>query len=71
MARLSPKGTTGLVLALAVVAILLYAFPPYRWFFLISMGLGVAVAGGLYLWHRLRPIDEKDVPDSKRPLGLS
>ena len=63
------KGRTGLVVAIAVVAILLIALPAYRWFFLISLGLGLAVAGILFLWHRFRPIQEKDV-ENKKPLGL-
>ena len=65
----SLKGTAGLVIALGVVAALLIAFPAYRWFFLISVGIGLAVAGILFLWHKLRPIQEKDV-ENKRPLGL-
>jgi hypothetical protein len=68
-ARRALKGTAGLVVALSVVAILLIALPAYRWFFLISVGIGLAVAGILFLWHRLRPIREKDV-ENKRPLGL-
>src|SRR5580698_10616586 len=55
------KGPAGLVVALGVVAFLLVALPAYRWFFLISVGIGLAVAGILFLWHRLRPIEEKDV----------
>jgi hypothetical protein len=65
----SLKGTTGLVVAIGVVAVLLIALPAYRWFFLISLGLGLAVAGILFLWHRFRPIQEKDV-ENKKPLGL-
>jgi MFS family permease len=70
ISKLSPKGTVGLVLAIAVVGGLLVAFPAYRWFFLISVSIGVAVAGILFFWHRWHPIDEKDV-ENKRPLGLS
>jgi MFS family permease len=70
ISKLSSKGTIGLVLAVAVVSGLLIAFPAYRWFFLISVGIGIAVAAILYLWHRYRPIEEKDV-ENKRPLGLS
>lgn len=65
------KGTLGLVAAIAVVVALLVAFPAYRWFFLISLGLGVAVWAILHFWHRYRPIEEKDVQNPKRPLGLS
>jgi MFS family permease len=65
------KGTIGLVLAAAVVVALLVAFPAYRWFFLISLGIGLAVWGVLYFWHRFHPIEAKDVQDTKRPLGLS
>jgi hypothetical protein len=43
--------------------------PAYRWFLLISIGLGAAVAGGLYLCHKLRPVKDDDV-ENKRPLGL-
>jgi hypothetical protein len=65
----SLKGTAGLVVAIGVVAVLLIALPAYRWFFLISLGIGLAVAGILFLWHRFRPIQEKDV-ENKKPLGL-
>ncbi len=60
---------TGLIVAVAVVVILLVAFPAYRWFFLISLGIGLVVAGMLFLWHALRPIRDEDV-ENKRPLGL-
>lgn len=63
------KGGAGLTIALAAVAILLIVFPAYRWFFLISIGIGVIVAAILYFWHRFRPVKEEDV-DHKRPLGL-
>jgi len=68
--RASLKGTAGLLIAIGVVAALLISFPAYRWFFLISVGIGLTVAGILALWHRLRPIREEDV-ENKRPLGLS
>jgi MFS family permease len=67
--RAAFSGATGLIVAVAVVAIVLIAFPAYRWFFLISVGIGVVVAGILFLWHKLRPIREEDV-ENKRPLGL-
>ena len=59
-----------MVVAVAVVAILLITYPAYRWFFLISVGIGLVVAAILLLWHRLRPIREEDVVENKRPLGL-
>lgn len=65
----SIKGKTGLVVALAVVAILLISFPAYRVFFAVSVGIGLVVAGALYLWHKLRPIREEDL-ENKKPLGL-
>lgn len=64
------KGTAGLVIAVAVIVILLIAYPAYRWFFLISLGIGLGVAAILFFWHRLRPIREEDVVENKRPLGL-
>ncbi len=67
--RVSFSGATGLIVAVAVVAILLIAFPAYRWFFLISLGIGLVVAAILFLWHKFRPIREEDV-ENKRPLGL-
>jgi hypothetical protein len=52
------------------VAIVLIAFPAYRWFFLISVGIGIVVAVLLFVWHKLRPIRDEDVHHNKRPLGL-
>jgi hypothetical protein len=63
------RGATGLLAVLAVVAILLLWLPAYRWFLVISAGIGILVAGGLYLWHRFKPLKEEDV-NNKRPLGL-
>jgi len=63
------KGRTGLLAAAAIVAVLLVSFPAYRVFFLLRLGLGVVIAGGLYLYHRLRPLKEEDI-ENKRPLGL-
>ncbi len=65
----SLRGSAGLIIAVAVVAILLIALPAYRWFFLISFLIGLVIAGGLALWHKLHPIKEQDV-QPKRPLGL-
>jgi MFS family permease len=67
--RFSLRGSAGLVVAVVVVAILLILLPAYRWFFLVSVLIGLVIAGGLGLWHRLRPIKEQDV-EHKRPLGL-
>jgi uncharacterized membrane protein len=63
------KGTVALVVAIAVVAVLLIAFPVYRVFFAISLGIAIIVAVILYFWHKLRPIRPEDVED-KRPLKL-
>jgi MFS family permease len=63
------QGSAALFVAIAVVAVLLIALPAYRWFFLISVLIGLVIAGGLTLWHRLRPIKGEDV-ENKRPLGL-
>jgi hypothetical protein len=63
------KGTAGLLVAIAVVAVLLIAFPAYRLFFAVSVGIGVLVAGILFLWHKYRPLKDKDV-ENKHPLGL-
>jgi len=67
--RFGVTGSAGLIIAIAVVAILLIALPAYRLFFFISALIGVVIAGGLTLWHRLHPIEDKDV-ENKRPLGL-
>jgi hypothetical protein len=67
--KASFKGPAGLIVAVGVVAIVLIAFPAYRWFFLISLGIGIVVAGILFLWHKFRPIRDEDV-ENKRPLGL-
>jgi 4-amino-4-deoxy-L-arabinose transferase-like glycosyltransferase len=67
--RLNLKGSAALIVAIAVVAILLIALPAYRWFFLISVLIGVVIACALALWHKLHPIEEQDV-EQKRPLGL-
>ena len=63
------KGSAGLIVAVVVVAVLLIMLPAYRWFFLISVLIGLVIAGGLTLWYRLHPIKEQDV-HPKRPLGL-
>lgn len=67
---ISVKGTTGLIIAAVIVIAVLIAFPAYRVFFGISLGIGVIVAGLLYLRNKYRPITDKDI-ENKRPLGLS
>ena len=47
------RGAAGLIAVLAVVAVLLLWLPAYRWFLLISAGIGVLVAGALYVWINL------------------
>jgi MFS family permease len=72
--RVRPKASVssaaGLITAAGLVGILLIALPAYRWFFLISLGIGLVVAGILFLWYRLKPIREEDIENNKRPLGL-
>jgi MFS family permease len=63
------RGSAGLLVAILVVGVLLIALPAYRWFFLISVLIGLLIAGGLSLWHRLHPLKEDDI-EPKRPLGL-
>jgi uncharacterized membrane protein YqjE len=63
------RGSAGLLVAVSVVLILLIWLPAYRWFFLISLGIGIVVALILYLWNKYRPLNEEDV-SNKRPLGL-
>ena len=63
------KGKAGLFVAIGVVIGLLIGFPAYRWFFAISVGIGVLVAVVLFLWHKFRPVRAEDV-DDKHPLKL-
>jgi polyferredoxin len=63
------KGSTGLIIAAAIIVIVLIAFPAYRLFFGISLGIGILVACILYLRNKYRPVGDQDV-DNKRPLGL-
>jgi hypothetical protein len=64
------KGAAAGVVAAAIVAATAIWLPTYRWFLLISVGIGIGVAAALYFWHKLRPVKEDDV-ENKRPLGLS
>ena len=68
--RIRVKGTTGLLIAAAIMITVLIAFPAYRIFFAISLVIGMIVAGILYLRNKYRPIRDEDV-NNKRPLGLS
>jgi len=63
------RGTAALATAAVIVAATLIWLPAYRWFFAISVGFGLLIAGALYLWHKLRPVRDDDV-ENKRPLGL-
>ena len=63
------KGTTGLLVAAALMAVFFVYVPAYRAFFVISLGLGVVIAAILYLRNKYVPVKEEDV-ENKRPLGL-
>jgi hypothetical protein len=67
--RIKIKGRTGLLIAAAIIVAVLVAFPAYRAFFAISVGIGIIVAGILYLRNKYRPIRDEDV-ENKHPLGL-
>ena len=60
------RGKGALIVAV-VVAIVLVVW--LRWAVLIICGIGVIVAGGLYLWHKWKPLKEEDI-SNKKPLGL-
>jgi hypothetical protein len=66
---LSIRGTASLVVALAIVSVVLIFLPAYRFFFAVSVAIGLLVAGILYFWHKYKPVTEDDV-EHKRPLGL-
>lgn len=59
-----------MITAALIVAITLIWLPAYRIFLAISIGIGIVVAGGLFLWHKFRPVREDEV-NKKNPLGLS
>jgi hypothetical protein len=63
------RGTTGLLIAGAIIVFFLVALPAYRVFFAVSLGLGLVIAGLLYLRNKYFPVSDKDV-ENKRPLGL-
>lgn len=60
LVKISMRGTAALVVAAAATWM-----PAYRWFLLISMGIGAGTAGGLYLWHKLRPVKDDDVENKQ------
>lgn len=62
------RGVVGLVVIALAIAVIVIMLPAARWFFLISVAVGILVAGGLHLWHKYRPLKEEDV--DKRPLKL-
>jgi hypothetical protein len=67
------KGTTGLLIAAALIVLTVVYPSPYRAFFreffLISLALGIVIAAALYLRNKYFPVREKDM-ENKRPLGL-
>jgi hypothetical protein len=63
------RGTTGLLIAAVIIVVFLIALPAYRVFFLISVALGIVIAGLLYLRNKYFPVGDKEV-ENKRPLGL-
>ena len=64
------KGKASLLIAIAVVAVVFLFFPAYRLFFGISVGIGVVVAGILYVRNKYIPVKAEDVHNDKKPLGL-
>ncbi len=54
------RGTATLLLGVTAVVALAVAVRVFRVILLISIPLGVAVAAGLYLWHKLRPVKEPE-----------
>lgn len=70
MVKIPVRGRAALITAAVLVAVTLIWLPAYRIFFVISVGIGIVIAGGIHLWHKLFPIREEDA-ENKRPLGLS
>ena len=52
------KGVIGAVIGVGLMVGLMLELPVLRWFFLISVGLGVGVGAILHWWHKKRPITE-------------
>ncbi len=59
-ARWGLRSTTTVLVVLAAVVALAVVVKVFRVILLISVPLGVAVAVGLYLWHKLRPVKEPE-----------
>jgi hypothetical protein len=68
--KVSLKGKASLFVAIIVVAVVLVFFPAYRWFFAVSVGIGLVVAGILYLRNKYVPVKEEEIHNNKKPLGL-
>jgi cytosine/uracil/thiamine/allantoin permease len=66
--RRPARGLAGLIVIAIAIAVIVIMLPAARWFFLISVAVGLVVAGGLHVWHKFRPLKEEDV--DKRPLKL-
>lgn len=49
------RGTAALATAIVIVVVTFVWLPAYRWFLVISVGIGVVVWGCLTLWHKLHP----------------
>jgi len=66
MPMIAGRGITALLVAVGLVVVLLILVPAYRWFFLISLLVGIGVALFLRYWYARKPVDV----ENKRPLGL-
>lgn len=62
------RGAAGLTITILVVPLLLVFLPAYRLFFLIGVGIGLALRRFSF-WHKLRPLKEEDI-QNQGPLGL-
>lgn len=62
------RSAAGLIVIAIAIAVIVIMLPAARWFFIISVAVGLLVAGGLHLWHKYRPLKDEDV--DKRPLKL-
>lgn len=69
MVKIPIRGTMALLAAGAIIGVAMLWLPAYRLFFVISVGIGILVAGILYLWNKFHPVREEDI-ENKRPLGL-